>query len=52
MAGFFYFSLIPEKQNGDVLRLQYLNKLETDPEEIVTASDFGEELANYVRDAY
>ncbi len=52
MLGFFFAGIIPEMQNGDVLRLQYLNNVEVDPNEIVTASDFGEELANYVRDAY
>ncbi len=52
MLGFFFAGIIPEKQNCDVLRLQYLNNVEVDPNEIVTASEFGEELADYVRDAY
>jgi serine/threonine-protein kinase RsbW len=52
MLGFFFAGIIPEKHNGDVLRLQYLNNVEVDLQEIVTASEFGEELANYVRDAY
>ncbi len=52
MMGFFFAGIIPEKDNGDVLRLQYLNNVEVDPNEIVTASDFGEELADYVRAAY
>jgi anti-sigma regulatory factor (Ser/Thr protein kinase) len=52
MMGFFFAGIIPEIDNGDVLRLQYLNNVEVDPNEIVTASDFGEELADYVRAAY
>ena len=52
LMGFFFAGIIPEKDNGDVLRLQYLNNVEVDPNEIVTASDFGEELAEYVRAAY
>ena len=52
MLGFFFAGIIPELENGDVLRLQYLNNVEVDINEIVTASEFGEELANYVRDAY
>ena len=52
MLGFFFAGIIPEMDKGDVLRLQYLNNVEVDINEIVTASEFGEELANYVRDAY
>ena len=52
MMGFFFAGIIPELDNGDVLRLQYLNNVEVDPNEIITASDFGEELADYVRAAY
>jgi anti-sigma regulatory factor (Ser/Thr protein kinase)/GNAT superfamily N-acetyltransferase len=52
MMGFFFAGIIPELNNGDVLRLQYLNNVEIDLNEIVTASEFGEELANYVRSAY
>lgn len=52
MMGFFFAGIIPELQLGDVLRLQYLNNVEVDPEEIVTASEFGEELADYVRKAH
>lgn len=52
MLGFFFAGIIPEMENGDVLRLQYLNNVEVDINEIVTASEFGEELADYVRNAY
>ncbi|MCD6176727.1 MAG: hypothetical protein J7K29_02705 [Candidatus Cloacimonetes bacterium] len=38
--------------NGDVLRLQYLNNVEIDPNKIVAASDFGKELADYVLTAF
>jgi len=52
MLGFFFAGIIPEMDNGDVLRLQYLNNVDINPDEIVTASEFGEELANYVGKAY
>ena len=52
MLGFFFAGVIPEMPQGDVLRLQYLNNVNIDLDEIVTASEFGEELANYVRQAY
>jgi anti-sigma regulatory factor (Ser/Thr protein kinase) len=50
--GFFFSGVIPEYHDGDILRLQYLNNVIVDPQDIVTASEFGEELANYVRKAY
>jgi serine/threonine-protein kinase RsbW len=42
--GFFFGCIIPEAQDGDVLRLQYLNNVEINRGDIHTASDFGQEL--------
>lgn len=44
--GFFFGGVIPEAHpgGGDVLRLQYLNEVEVRPEDVQTASDFGQEL--------
>jgi Histidine kinase-like ATPase domain len=46
--GFFFAGVVPEKNDGDVLRLQYLNRVTIDPEQIQVASDFGRELLEYV----
>jgi len=48
MLGFFFAGIIPEMFDGDILRLQYLNNVEIDPNDISVASDFGEELLAYV----
>ena len=48
MLGFFFAGIIPEMFDGDVLRLQYLNNVEIDPNDISVASDFGKELLAYV----
>jgi len=48
MLGFFFAGIIPEIFDGDVLRLQYLNNVDTDLEEVQIASDFGKELFAYV----
>ena len=50
--GFFFSGVIPEMKRGDVLRMQYLNNVDFDENEIVTASDFGKELADYVVKEY
>jgi hypothetical protein len=49
--GFFFGGIIPEYSDGDVLRLQYLNNLTIDPQQIQLASDFGKELLAYVLQA-
>ena len=49
--GFFFGGIIPEKDKGDVLRLQYLNNVAIDPSQIQVASDFGKELLAYVLQA-
>ena len=48
MLGFFFAGVIPEMFGGDMLRLQYLNNVDIDLEEISVVSDFGEELLDYV----
>lgn len=48
MLGFFFSGVIPEMSQGDVLRLQYLNNVDMDIENIQVASDFGKELLDYV----
>jgi len=48
MLGFFFGGVIPEMSDGDALRLQYLNNVDVDPENIKIASDFGKELLGYV----
>ena len=48
MLGFFFSGIIPEILDGDVLRLQYLNNVDVDLEEVQIASDFGKELFDYV----
>jgi len=37
---------------GDVLRLQYLNNVDIDLEDVTVVSDFGKELYDYVAKAY
>jgi serine/threonine-protein kinase RsbW len=49
--GFFFGCLLPAyAEDGDVLRLQYLNNVEIAREDIKTASDFGERLLGAVFD--
>ena len=46
--GLFFGCIIPEAHEGDVLRLQYLNNVEIDSEDVHTASDFGRELLDLI----
>ncbi len=46
--GFFFGGIIPELRDGDILRLQYLNEVDVRPEDVSTASDFGQELVNLI----
>ncbi|MCX7018744.1 MAG: GNAT family N-acetyltransferase [bacterium] len=49
LLGFFFSGIIPEiTENGDVLRLQYLNNVPLDPARIVIYSDFAKDLLNYI----
>ena len=47
-AGFFFAGMIPEYDNGDVLRLQYMNNLDIRMEGIVVVSDNGRRLFDHV----
>lgn len=46
--GFFFGGILPELRSGDVLRVQYLNNVEVERDDVCTASDFGEELLNLI----
>ena len=48
--GLFFGGIIPEAHpaGGDVLRLQYLNNVEVERDDVSTASDFGRELLDLV----
>ena len=46
--GFFFGYVIPEYSDSDVLRLQYLNNVKISKEDIKTASDFGQDLLNFI----
>jgi hypothetical protein len=50
--GFFFGGIIPEAYggaaSGDLLRLQYLNNVEIKPDDVHTASDFGQELLDLI----
>lgn len=47
--GFFFAGIYPEKHaDGDLLRLQYLNNIRIDPSKIVTISEMGKDLLDYV----
>src|SRR5215213_4649999 len=50
--GFFFGGIIPEADGGavggDILRLQYLNEVEVRAEDVHVASDFGEELVDFI----
>ena len=48
--GFFFGGIIPEahRDGGDVLRLQYLNEVETEREDVHTASEFGRGLLDSI----
>jgi anti-sigma regulatory factor (Ser/Thr protein kinase) len=46
--GFSFSCLIPEYEEGDVIRMQYLNNFTVDPDKIAVASDFGKELLSYI----
>lgn len=52
MLGFFFAGVVPEYyETGDVLRLQYLNNVELENKKLQTASEFGQELLDYVFNA-
>jgi anti-sigma regulatory factor (Ser/Thr protein kinase)/GNAT superfamily N-acetyltransferase len=51
LLGFSFAGVIPEMSEGDVLRLQYLNNVDANLDNIQIASDFGKELLDYVAKA-
>ncbi len=46
--GFFFSGLMPEYLDGDALRLQYLNNVIFQPEDVQVYSDFGKDIFSYV----
>ncbi len=46
--GFFFGYVVPEYSDSDILRLQYLNNVEIEREDIKTASPFGEKLLGFI----
>jgi serine/threonine-protein kinase RsbW len=48
--GFFFAGIIPELYNGDILRMQYLNNSVIGKDAIITVSDLGKKLLDYVFD--
>ena len=46
--GFFFSGIIPELHDGDFLRFQYLNNITIDPRNVVTVTEFGRRLFDYV----
>ncbi|MDQ3912295.1 MAG: ATP-binding protein [Actinomycetota bacterium] len=46
--GFFFGCIVPEAGEGDILRLQYLNNVEIEPDDVHTASEFGGELLDLI----
>ncbi len=50
--GFFFSGLMPHYLNSDALRLQYLNNVAFNPQEVQVYSDFGKEIFAYVVDQW
>jgi anti-sigma regulatory factor (Ser/Thr protein kinase) len=48
MLGFFFGGIMPEMQDGDVLRMQFFNNADLELEDVHLASEFAEELYEYV----
>jgi len=46
--GFIFCGVVPEYREGDILRYQYLNNVELNPDSTVIVSDFGKELFDYI----
>ncbi|MBI5680285.1 MAG: ATP-binding protein [Methanobacterium sp.] len=46
--GFFFSGLMPEYLDGDALRLQYLNNVIFNPEDVQVYSEFGKDIFSYV----
>lgn len=50
--GFFFAGIIPELFNGDFLRLQYLNNVDPNLDNVTIVSDFGKDLFDYIVSTY
>ncbi|MEI6576011.1 MAG: ATP-binding protein [Bacteroidota bacterium] len=48
--GFSFSCFVPEYEDGDVIRMQYLNNCVLDPSKISVAAEFGKELLAYIMD--
>lgn len=50
--GFLFSSVIPELDNGDVLKLQYLNNVQIDPAKIAVVSETARDLLDFIVQQY
>lgn len=50
--GFLFAGVIPELDNGDVLKLQYLNNVQFDPEKVTVVSETAKELLDFIGKQY
>jgi len=50
--GFFFSGIIPEFLDADALRLQYLNNVDLNLENVVLVTDFAKELLEYCTKEY
>ncbi|MRR54724.1 MAG: GNAT family N-acetyltransferase [Deltaproteobacteria bacterium] len=50
--GFLFAGVIPELQDGDVLKLQYLNNVLFDPSKVAVVSDTAQELLGFISTQY
>jgi hypothetical protein len=46
--GFFFVGIIPEKNEGDIIRFTYLNSVQVDPDYYHRVSDFIQEFFDYM----
>lgn len=50
--GYLFAGVIPELENGDVLKLQYLNNVQCDPAKVVVVSESAQELLAFISRQY
>ncbi|CAH2030947.1 ATP-binding protein [Trichlorobacter ammonificans] len=50
--GYLFAGIIPELENGDLLRLQYLNNVQFDPARVTVVSDTAKELLAFITRQY
>lgn len=51
MMGFFFGCIVPELDDGDIFRLQYLNNVDVEQAKVHTATEFGMKLTKYILQA-